>query len=120
VARLFADANFPWPTVNRLRRLGHDVMAVQQVEGTSRPEKAMTDEDLLAYAVAHRRAVPTLNATHFERLHRDKPDHKGIIVCKSNLDFRKQAKQVDAAIKENTPLRGKLIHVPPIGEESED
>jgi Domain of unknown function (DUF5615) len=32
LARLFADENFPNPTVERLRQLGHDVLTVANVD----------------------------------------------------------------------------------------
>ncbi len=51
MALLFVDENFPSPTVEGLRRLGHDVVTVAEVAlaGLGTPE-----EDVLAFADADR------------------------------------------------------------------
>ncbi len=113
MARLYADVNFPRPTVDKLRKLGHDVQTVQQTEGTSRPESPMDDAQVLDFATSHRRAVLTLNVKHFERLHEQFPGHGGIIACKTDLDFRRQAKLIDRTIKPLSILNGQIIYVSP-------
>jgi len=64
VARLYANENFPLPVVEVLRRLGHDVVTIQEV---GRAEQAMTDVKVLEEAGSGRRAVLTLNRKHFVR-----------------------------------------------------
>ena len=49
MARLYANENFPHPVVAELRRLGHDVLTIQE---TGRAEQALVDEDVLALAAA--------------------------------------------------------------------
>jgi hypothetical protein len=62
---LYADEDFPFPAVEELRRLGHDVLTAQEDGRTSIP-----DRELLARAHALGRAVLTYNRRHYERLHR--------------------------------------------------
>lgn len=111
---LFADANFPVRISNELRRLGYDVLTVQQYQGTSRPNEGLSDADVLAVAVMQKRAVLTLNAKHFRQLHyQTHKNHRGIIVSADTSEYRKRAKEIDVVIKRQSPLHGKLIHVPP-------
>ncbi len=58
MARLFADENFPIPTVEALRRLGHDVTTVAEVDLAG---LGIPDADVLAFAHADGRAVLTHN-----------------------------------------------------------
>jgi Domain of unknown function (DUF5615) len=111
MARLYADANFPHPTVEKLRRLGHDVVTVQQTEGTSRPKHGMEDALVLELATSEKRCVLTLNRTHFEMLHEEHPGHYGIIVCKADQKYLRQAKLVDATIRSRRTLNGQLFYV---------
>lgn len=71
MARLYPNENFPLPVVEELRRLGHDVLTVQE---TGKGNQAVPDEDVLAFAVSENRAVLTLNRKHFVRLHNAQPD----------------------------------------------
>jgi hypothetical protein len=115
MARLLADANFPRPVTNRLRRLGHDIKTVQQVEGTSRPENPMTDAQVLSLATQEKRAVLTLNVTDFEAEADQQPGHEGIVACRLDLDSRRQARQIDRAIKGKKHLTAQIIYITPPG-----
>ena len=88
MARLYANESFPLPMVIELRRLGHDVLTVQE---TGKADQALPDEAVLAFAIAETRAVLTINRRHFIRLHAEKPEHQGIIVCTFDPDFPGQA-----------------------------
>ena len=79
MARLYANENFPFPlpVVEALRRLGHDVVTIQEV---GRAGQALTDAEVLKEASNNRRAVLTLNRKHFVRLHREQRRHEGIVV----------------------------------------
>ena len=84
MALLYANENFPLPVVEELRRLGHEVLTVQEI---GKGNQAVPDEEVLAYAVSEKRAVLTLNRKHFVRLHIAQPDHSGIVVCTFDPDF---------------------------------
>jgi hypothetical protein len=108
MARLYADENFPLPVVESLRRLGHDVITLQQ---TGQGGRALSDEEVLGAAAREGRAVLTLNRRHFMRLHRERAEHAGIIVCTFDIDFDGQARRIDAALREGPALAGQLLRV---------
>jgi hypothetical protein len=54
---------------------------------SGRAGMAVPDEEVLAFTIAEKRILLTINRKHFIRLHRQQPDHTGIIVCTFDLDF---------------------------------
>jgi hypothetical protein len=108
MARLYSNENFPIPVVEELRRLGHDVLTIQE---TGKANQEVPDDQILAFACAENRAVLTINRKHFIRLHRKQKDHSGIIVCTFDPDFTRQAKRIHEAIKPLPSLDNQLIRV---------
>lgn len=108
MARLFADENFPFPVVEALRHIGHDVVTVRDA---GKAGQSLTDNAILEFATADQRAVLTLNRRHFVRLHETEPSHAGIIVCSLDLDFEGQAARIDQAVAMHESLAGRLIRV---------
>ena len=108
MAKLYSNENFPLPVVKELRKLGHDVLTIQE---TGKGEQAIPDEEVLAFAVEKDRAVLTLNRKHFIRLHKERSAHAGIIVCSVDSDFVSQARRIHAAIESQEELSGQLIRV---------
>lgn len=108
MARLYANENFPFPVVQELRLLGHDVLTVQE---TGKAGHATPDEEVLAFATGDGRAVLTINRKHFLRLHRQSASHAGIIVCTLDLDFAGQARRIHEAIGSVPKLDGQLLRV---------
>lgn len=108
MAKLYANENFPLPVVEELRRLGHDVVTIQE---TGKAGQRTPDEDVLQLAVADDRAVLTLNRKHFIRIHREQPTHAGIIVCTVDPDFARQAAGIHAATEAAPDLHGQLIRI---------
>lgn len=113
MAHLYADEHFPLHLTKLLRQLGHDVLTVQEARNA---DQRIPDEEVLTFAIAHERAVITMNRRHFVRLHRQQPDHSGIIVCTQDSDLIGQAMRIDDAIGKKVSLVGQLIRVnrPPI------
>ena len=108
MARLYTNENFPQPVVEELRRLGHDVLTIQE---TGKAGQALPDEDVLAFATRERRALLTLNRKHFVHLHNANPNHSGIIVCTFDPDFAQQAKRIHQAIESDPRLENQLIRI---------
>ena len=77
MAKLYSNENFPLPVVEELRRLGHDVLTIQE---TGKAGQAIKDEVVLEYAVADDRALLTLNRRHFIQLYGERPAHDGIML----------------------------------------
>jgi hypothetical protein len=88
--------------------LGHDVLTIQE---TGKAGQATNDETVLEYAAADDRALLSLNRKHFIRLHRERPEHSGIIVCTVDSDSVGQAARIYAEIEAVADLRGALIRV---------
>jgi Domain of unknown function (DUF5615) len=93
MASLYADEDFDYPVVERLRRLGHVVRTVQEAGRSGE-----SDAQVLADATAAGRAVLTHNRWDFERLHRRDPNHAGIISCSEAEDVDALAARIDQAI----------------------
>jgi hypothetical protein len=108
MARLYSNENFPLPVVEELRRLGHDVLTIQE---TGKANQEIPDEDVLIAASTDGRAVLTINRKDFKRLYRLSPDHKGVILCTADRNFAGQATRINAAIKKYDSLAGRLIRV---------
>lgn len=108
MARLYSNENFPFPTVDELRRLGHDVLTIYE---TGRSGQALSDEAVLAFACSEDRALLTLNRKHFIRLHHQGHHHPGIIVCTVDLDFLALARRIQEKIEGSGPLSGQLIRI---------
>ena len=105
MARLYANENFPLPVVEELRRLGHDVLTIQE---TGQGGQALSDEKVLASACTEGRMLLTFNRKHFIRLHQQQQDHCGIIACTVDADFISLAHRIHQALEtprqESRPL----------------
>jgi predicted nuclease of predicted toxin-antitoxin system len=108
MARLYADEQYPYPVVEYLRILGHDILTVQEA---GQANQKISDPDVLAFATADNRTVITQNRKDFIRLHNLQPEHAGIIVCTNDRDWPALANRIDAAIKHEETLQGKLIRI---------
>lgn len=108
MARLYANGNFPFPVVEELRRLGHDVLTTSDAGHAG---KALPDQAVLAVAVTEERVLVTLNRKHFIRLHALNPEHLGIIVCSVDPDFSAQARRIHETLEATGSIKGKLIRI---------
>ena len=108
MALLYADEHFPAQVVTELRRLGHDVRSVQE---DGQAGLKWPDSEILRRVTELGRAVLTLNRRDFIRLHREHPNHAGLIACTQNLDFAQLGERIDAAIAAEATLAGRLIRV---------
>ena len=81
MAQCYADGNFDYPVVERLRVLGHDVVTVQEAG-----EQGGDDDHVLATATASNRIVLTFDRRDFTRLHKKSLAHAGIISCTWDAD----------------------------------
>ena len=108
MARLYSNENFPFPVVERLRALGHDVLMTLDAGNAN---QSIADDSVLAFAAAHHRAVVTLNRLHFVRLHRTSPQHQGIIVCSYDANFQALADRIHAALSTCGAAAGQLLRI---------
>lgn len=66
MALLLADENFPAPSVEHLRQLGHDVFTLLKTDMVG---LAIPDDEVLAFATSLNRCLLTLNRKDFINLH---------------------------------------------------
>ncbi len=104
----YSNENFPLPTVDELRRLGHDILTIQE---TGRANSALPDEEVLAFASAEGRVLLTLNRKHFIRLHQANFHHAGIVACTFDPDFVTLARRIHDALTEQRDMTGQLLRV---------
>lgn len=107
MARFYADEQFPFPVVELLRALGHDVLTVQDAGNADR---GISDEEVLAFAIQQERSILTLNRDDFIRLHRRNSNHFGIVVCTNNRNWKQFAARIDEVVAAEN-LQGRLIRV---------
>ncbi len=105
---LHTDENVPFALVKVLRTLGHDVLTALEA---GRANQGISDPDVLAYAVSLGRAVLTNNRRHFHRLHRQFPNHAGIITFTDDPDTLALAQRIHNAITAVPTLTGMLIRI---------
>ena len=108
MARLYSNENFPLPVVEALRRLGHNVLTVQEA---GKANQEIPDDEVLSFATAERRAVLTINRRDFIKLHRQDPNHSGIVVCTADTDFIGQAERIHTVIALIASLNDQLIRI---------
>lgn len=99
--QLYADEDFPYPVVEELRRLGHDVLTAQEDGRQTTP-----DPDVLARAHALGRAIVTHNRRHYQRLHRQGAAHSGIVSATQDpANHAGLAVRIDVALAGRAPGR---------------
>ena len=97
--KLFIDEDtLAKPLVKNLRKAGHDVVTVNEVGLTSQ-----ADSVVLNYAKKNNRILLTYNCRDFEDLHRDNPNHQGILVIYRGADSSKNMSRQDIVRVVNPP-----------------
>ena len=78
--------------LNILRGDGHDVVAVGELEKNGTP-----DPEIFELAQLLERVLLTHNAEDFHELHRERPEHRGIMAVFRDSDPRKNMSHVQIA-----------------------
>ncbi len=106
--KLYADENFPFRTIKKLRNLGHDVLTAFEDE---RANQQIADADVLTRATELGRTILTFDRQDFKRLHFKNSIHTGIIICTDDADRLRLAQRIDEKLKEFENLEGELIRI---------
>jgi predicted nuclease of predicted toxin-antitoxin system len=106
MAQFYADENFDYLVVERLRTLGHDVLTVQEAG-----ERGGDDDRVLVFAKSTGRCVLTFDRMDFKRLHRRDPSHAGIISCTRDNNRDGLAARIHLATQSAGALTGQHIRV---------
>lgn len=108
MANLYADEQFPYVATARLRALGHDVLTVQEA---GKGNQGIPDDEVLQFATSLDRAVLTLNRRDFVKLHRQDPNHAGIITCTDDPDKNVLGERIHLAIQDEPNLNQQLLRI---------
>ena len=108
MARICANENFPFPVVEELRRLGHEVVTSLECGNAGR---AVPDPEVLAFAVSCQRVLVTLNRRHFIRLHRGNSSHFGIIACTFDPAFVALGLRIHDALIQQSDMSGQVVRI---------
>lgn len=108
MAQVYTGENFPFPTVEALRHLGHDVLTLADA---GHANQVVPDDHVLALAKAASRILVTLNRKHFIRLHQTTATHAGIIVCTFDPDFVALAQRIDAILLSISDMQNQLFRI---------
>ncbi len=106
MARLYADEQFPRAAVEHLRRLGHDVLTVQEAGNAGK-----SDPEVLTFAIEINRIILTQNRRDFVKLHRSNSEHPGMLICSDDQDFLRLADRTHEALLGEDSLQNKIIRV---------
>lgn len=106
--KLYSNENFPLPVVNELRKLGYDVLTIQE---TGQDQIALPDQEVLRFASDNKRTVLTFNRKDFIALHKNSNKHDGIIVCSFDINFTALAHRIHNIISNVKSLHGELIRI---------
>ena len=109
MTRFYSNENFPLDLVKELRQLGYDVLTSIDA---GQANQSISDENVLKFAQERERVVITLNREDFITLHRESQEHSGIIICKEDRDYLRQANKIhEFILNDNQPLKGRLIRI---------
>ena len=108
MAQLYADEDFSYPVVQRLRQLGHGVLTAHEA---GQAGQGIKDEAVLVFATDAGRAILTFNRRHFVRLHLQVKSHEGIIVCTRDDDVTALADRIHQQLTSVLTLNGQLLRV---------
>jgi uncharacterized protein with PIN domain len=108
MAKLYSNENFPFPVVEILRTLGHDVLTTYE---SGLADKRTSDDDIIRFATAENRIIITINRWCFVKRHNKNPMHSGIIVCSLENDISALANRIDSALSEHAEMNGMLLRI---------
>jgi uncharacterized protein with PIN domain len=106
MARLYADEQFPRIATEHLRSLGHDVLTVQEAGNAGK-----SDPEVLEFAISTDRVILTQNRRDFVKLHRENPEHSGMVICSDDKKFVQLAERIHDALSTNDQLNNQIIRV---------
>jgi len=89
-----------------LIKLGYDVQTTPEAGNIGKDDKAQ-----LIYAISQNRAIVTHNRKDFLRIHKETPNHSGIIICTQNPNNQQLAEKINEKIINRDELTNLLLRV---------
>lgn len=94
--------------VKLLRELGHKVITSYDAGQANR---GIPDDEVLNYAAKNSLILITFNRDDFIELHQSGIKHKGIVICKTNRDYRGQVDKLQEYFQTQSSFENRLIRV---------
>ena len=104
----YSDENFASNMVITLRRLGYTVITSYDAGQANR---SIFDNEVLAYATRNNLTLITFNRDDFIELHNTGIQHSGIVICKTNRDYRGQINYLHSYLQTQNSLIDRLIRI---------
>lgn len=108
MAAFSADENVQYVLADELRLLGHDVLTVGE---DGRAGYGIDDPDVLIRAIELDRTVLTNDRDDFRHLHRQDPNHAGIVTYTKDQNIPALAERIHSAVVAMPSLHGQLIKI---------
>jgi predicted nuclease of predicted toxin-antitoxin system len=107
--QFYSNENLAMDLVKALRDLGYNALTSYEA---NQANQGIPDDQVLAYAIEQNRTVITLNRDDFLALHRSGVNHRGIIICKDDREYMRQAEVLHNYLEEQVEsLENRLIRV---------
>ncbi len=109
MARFYGNENFDLQAADALRQKGHDVLTAKSA---GKANQRIPDDEVLQFSTFEKRAVLTFNRKDFFKLHRQFPNHCGIVACTYDADFEALAHRIDFAVEAaGGKLDGEILRI---------
>lgn len=105
---LLGDENFSGRVIEAPRKLDYDATTVQEL---GKAGIRFPDEEVLELASQLDRVVLTFNRWDFFKLHRQHPNHAGIIACTEDKNVDALARRIHEALSKEPDIKGRLIRI---------
>ncbi|NBD34228.1 MAG: hypothetical protein GVY17_14985 [Cyanobacteria bacterium] len=106
--RFYSNENFPQIMVELLREKGYDILTSKEA---GQANQAISDPSVLEFGIKSNRIIITLNRDDFIHLHRQKQQHCGIVICKTDRDYQGQVDFLHNYLQTQVSLERRLIRI---------
>ena len=104
----YSNENFALDMVKMLRVVGHTIITSYDA---GQANQSIPDDKVLNYATRNNLAVITFNRDDFIELHNSGIKHSGIIICKTDRDYRGQVEFLHEHLQIQDSLINRLIRI---------
>lgn len=94
--------------VKMLRKLGHKVITSYEAEQAN---QGIPDDEVLHYATKNNLILITFDRDDFVELHQSGTKHKGIVICKTDRDYKGQVDRLQEYLQTQLNFENRLIRV---------
>lgn len=104
----YSNENFVFDMVKMLRQLGHTVITSYEA---GQANQGIPDDEVINHATRNNLIVITFNRDDFIELHNNGVRHSGIVVCKTDRDYKGQVDCLHNYLQTQGSLVERLIRI---------